>query len=121
MKEKKEHESMQNFTTQHSDYSHTLFYKIGDILFLWPPFFIVKVEALVAQLCPTLCNPMDCSSIGFSVHGSPQARILEWVPSPSPGDLLDPGIKPVSLALQADSLPSEPPFFIIEPKYLSLS
>ena len=70
---------MQNFTTQHSDYSHTLFYKIVDILFFWHPFFIVKVKALVAQLCPTLCNPMDCGSIGFSVHGSPQARILEWV------------------------------------------
>ena len=33
----------------------------------------------VAQSCPTLCNPMDCSSPGFSVHGILQARILEWV------------------------------------------
>ena len=32
----------------------------------------------VAQLCPTLCNPMDCSLSGFSVHGILQARILEW-------------------------------------------
>ena len=31
------------------------------------------------QLCPTLCNPMDYSSSGSSVHGSLQARILEWV------------------------------------------
>ena len=28
-----------------------------------------KVKMLVAQLCPTLCNPMDCSPPGFSVHG----------------------------------------------------
>ena len=35
---------------------------------------------LVAQLCPTLCNPMDCNLPGPSVHGILQARILEWVP-----------------------------------------
>ena len=36
---------------------------------------------LCAQLllCPTLCDPMDCSSAGSSVHGISQARILEWV------------------------------------------
>ena len=34
---------------------------------------------LDAQLCLTLCNPMDCSSPGSSVHGILQARILEWV------------------------------------------
>ena len=33
----------------------------------------------VAQLCPTLCNPVDHSLPGFSVHGILQARILEWV------------------------------------------
>ena len=38
---------------------------------------------LVAQLCLTLCNPMDCSLPGFSVHGIFQARILEWVAMPS--------------------------------------
>ena len=38
-----------------------------------------KVKVLVAQLCPTLCNPMDCSQTGSSVHGILQARILEWV------------------------------------------
>ena len=38
-----------------------------------------------------------------------QARILEWVAMPSPGDLPNPGIKPRSPALQADSLPSESP------------
>ena len=34
---------------------------------------------LVAELCPTLCNPMDCSLPGSSVHGILQTRILEWV------------------------------------------
>ena len=34
---------------------------------------------LVTQLCPTLCDPMDCSPQGSSVHGFSQARILEWV------------------------------------------
>ena len=31
------------------------------------------------QSCPTLCDPMDCSLPGFSVHGILQARTLEWV------------------------------------------
>ena len=38
-----------------------------------------KVQVLVAQLCPTPCNPMDCSPPGSPVHGILQARTLEWV------------------------------------------
>ena len=38
-----------------------------------------KAEKLVAQSCLTLCDPMDCSLLGSSVHGILQARILEWV------------------------------------------
>ena len=38
---------------------------------------------LVAQSCLTLCNPMDCSLSGSSVHGILRARILEWVAMPS--------------------------------------
>ena len=38
---------------------------------------------LVAQLCQTLCNSMDCSPPGSPVHGDSQARILEWVSKPS--------------------------------------
>ena len=38
----------------------------------------VKSQSEVAQLCPTLCDPMDCSLPGFSVHGIFQARVLEW-------------------------------------------
>ena len=33
----------------------------------------------VAQSCPTLCNPMDCSPAGSSIHGIFQARVLDWV------------------------------------------
>ena len=64
-------------------------------------------EGKVIQSCPTLYDPMDCSPPASSVRGISQAGILEWVAIP-PGDLPDPGIKPRSLALQADSLPSEP-------------
>ena len=36
-------------------------------------------EREVAQLCPTLCDPVDCSPPGSSLHGILQARVLEWV------------------------------------------
>ena len=36
-------------------------------------------EGEVAQLCPTLCDPMDCNLLGFSIHRILQARILEWI------------------------------------------
>ena len=39
----------------------------------------VKSESEVTQSCPTLSDPMDCSLLGFSLHGILQARILEWV------------------------------------------
>ena len=39
----------------------------------------VKSESEVAQVCPTLSDPMDCSLLGSSVHGILQARTLEWV------------------------------------------
>ena len=37
-----------------------------------------KSESEVAQSCPTLSDPMDCSLPGFSIHGIFQARVLEW-------------------------------------------
>ena len=43
---------------------------------------LLEVEVLIAQSCPTLCNPMDCSTPGSSFHGVLQARILEWVAIP---------------------------------------
>ena len=53
--------------------------------------------------CVQLCDPMD-----YTVHGILQARILEWVAVPFSKDLPNPGIKPRSPTLQADSLPAEP-------------
>ena len=55
------------------------------------------VHAKLFQSCLTFCNPMNHSPPGSSVHGILQARILEWVACPPPGDLLDPGIKLMSL------------------------
>ena len=67
----------------------------------------VNVKVLVAQLCLTLCNPMDCSPLG-SMEFSRQEH-WSGLPFPSPGDFPDPGTEPRSPALQVDSLPSEPP------------
>ena len=64
------------------------------------------------QWCPTLCEPMDCSLSGSSVHGILQARILEWTAMASfRGSNPDPGIEPVFLmspALAGGSLPVTP-------------
>ena len=49
------------------------------------------------QLCLTLCDPMDCSPPGSSVHGTLQARILEWVAMPFSRGLSWPRIEPTSL------------------------
>ena len=63
---------------------------------------------LVAKLCPTLCNPMDCSPPGFFVHEISQARILEWVAISYSRGFSQPkdrnGVSCSSLTLQADSL-----------------
>ena len=64
---------------------------------------------LVTQSCLNLCDPMDYSLPGSSVHGILQSRIQEWVAFPSPGNLPEPGIKPGSPTLQADPLPPKPP------------
>ena len=56
----------------------------------------------------TLCDPVDCSPPGSSVHGISQARILQWFAFPSPGDLSDPGIEPVSPALEDRFFTTEP-------------
>ena len=65
-------------------------------------------ENEVAQLCLTLCDPMDCSLPGPSVHGIFQVRILEWAAISFSRGPSQPRIEPRSPALQADSLLSEP-------------
>ena len=47
-----------------------------------------KKESEVTQSCPTLCDPVDCSLPGSSVHGIFQAIVLEWVAIPLPRVLL---------------------------------
>ena len=74
----------------------------------------MKSDMLVAHSSLTLCYPMDCCLPDSSVHGILQARIVEWVVIP--GDLPNPGIKPRSPALQADSLLSEPSGSLRPPK-----
>ena len=68
----------------------------------------IITESEVAQSCPTLCNPMDHSPPGSSIHGIFQARVLKWVAISFSRDLPHPGTEPRSSALQADALPSEP-------------
>ena len=69
------------------------------VFYIYMYIYIVKV----AQSCPTLCNPMD-----YTVHVILQARILEWVAFPSPGDLPNAGIEPRSPTMQAYSIPAKP-------------
>ena len=51
------------------------------------------MKVLVTQLCPTFCNPMNCSPLGSSVEFSRQ-EYWSWLPFPSPGYLPFPGIQP---------------------------
>ena len=70
---------------------------------------LLEWSYICAQSYPTLCNPMDCSPPGYSVHAIFQARILEWVAisysrgSSRPGDWTS----PVSSELLVDSLPAK--------------
>ena len=63
--------------------------------------FTVYVCAKSLQMCPALCDPIDHSLTGSSVHGIHQARILEWVAMASSGDLPNPKIELASLTSPA--------------------
>ena len=57
----------------------------SNVLIQWNLSLFFNIHyVLVAQMCPTLCDPMDCSPPGSSVHGIFQARIMEWVSISSP-------------------------------------
>ena len=77
------------------------------------PFLLINsnsaVLCLVAQLCPTLCNPMEWPCQTPLSMGTLQARILEWAAMPSSRGSSHPGIEPRSPTSQTDSLPFEPP------------
>ena len=75
-----------------------------------------KTKVLLIQSCPTLCSPWTVArkpppSMEFSMQG-----YWSGLPFPFPGDLPDPGIKPESPALQADSLSSKLPGKLLDVK-----
>ena len=66
---------------------------------------------VLTQSCPTLCNPMDWSLPGSSVHGISRQEYWSGMPFPSARNLPNPGMEstsPMSPALQEDPLPAEP-------------
>ena len=64
-------------------------------------------ESEVTQSCPTLCDPMDSSLPGSFIHGSSQARVLEWAAISFSRGSFNPGMKPKSPASQADALQTD--------------
>ena len=90
-------QSMGSQRIRHDWATHTFLHTMYTILYT-----LHTVLVKVTQSCPTLCSHVDCSPPRSSVHGILQARILEWLPFPSTGDLPNPGTEP-------DSLLSEPP------------
>ena len=66
------------------------------------------VLCLVAQVCLILCDAMDCSPPGSSVHGDSPGKNWSGLPWPPSGDLPNPGVEPRSPTLSADSLLTEP-------------
>ena len=80
----------------------------------WITHFFIILTSEVAQSCPTLCDPMDCSPPASSVHGDSPGKntgvgchaLLQGIFSTQGSN---PGIEPRSLTLQVDSLPSKPP------------
>ena len=69
------------FPTQGSDL-HLLHWQVDSLLLKWSE---------VAQLCPTLCDPIDCSPPGSSARGFSRQEYWSGLPFPSPGDFPDPG------------------------------
>ena len=70
-------------------------------------FFLLSLT--YRSVCWTVCDPVDCSPPGSSVHGDSPDKYWSGLPCLPPEDLPNPRIRPRSPALQADSLPSEPP------------
>ena len=72
------------------------------IVFIFSNFLCAQKKFIFSlQLCLTLCDPMDCSLPGSSVHGILRQESWSGLPFPSPGDLPDPRITPASLTSPA--------------------
>ena len=69
---------------------------------------VKESESEVAHSCLTLCNPVDCSLPGSSVHGIPQARMLEWAAISSSRGSSQPRDKPMSPASRGEFFTTEP-------------
>ena len=77
---------------------------------LWKTVWRFPMQACsVTKLCLTLCDPMDCSPPGFSVHEIFQARILEYIAISFSGGLPNPELQPTSSALVGRFFTIEPP------------
>ena len=77
---------------------------------------------LVAQSRLTLATPWTISPPDLLFHAISRARLLEWLPFPSPGDLPNPGIEPMSPELSGRVFTAEPSGKpILSPKYLGLN
>ena len=85
---------MNNYVTPATNYEYPHIHHVYML-----PIIKERKECEVTQLCPTVCNPMDCSLSDSSIHGIFQERVLEWVAISFPRDLPDPGIKPGSPTL----------------------
>ena len=70
--------------------------------------YLYSCCCLVTKSWPTLCSPMDCNPSDSSAHGILQERILDGLPSFSPGDLSDQGIEPMSPVLAGRFFTTEP-------------
>ena len=81
----------------------------SEVLSLYVCLYILVCCCLVAKSCPTLCDPMDYSPLGFSVQEISQARIQNGLPFPSPEDLPDPEIEPTYPALAGGFFTTETP------------
>jgi len=72
---------------KHYEPDHSSLFLNSDIIYPFKVYnsvvFSMYVHAKLLQSCPALCNPVDCSPLGFSVHGILQARRVEWVSMPS--------------------------------------
>ena len=75
----------------------------------------MKSESEVGQSHPTLATPWTAAYQALPSMGFSRQEYWNGLPFPSPGDLLDPGIKPGSPAFQADTLTSEPRNFMLRP------
>ena len=77
--------------------------------YLVQAYCVPKVVSKVAQSCPTLWNPMDCTHQAPLSMGLSRQEYWSGLPFPSPGNLPNPETEPRSPTLQADALTSEPP------------